>query len=81
MFTLHPQCRVPVVNIDLAYTEDYFWGQLKDAKGDGHVSFSCGRVEKKLKKIDLVVLFLPRQKQNLSCFAFCEKITNFTLEG
>ena len=28
--------RLPVCNIDLAYTEE-MWGELKDTKGDGHV--------------------------------------------
>jgi hypothetical protein len=31
------QVRVPVCNIDLAYTEEH-WGELKDTSGDGHVS-------------------------------------------
>ena len=31
--------RLPVCNIDLAYTEE-MWGELKDTKGDGHVTRS-----------------------------------------
>jgi hypothetical protein len=35
------QVRVPVCNIDLAYTEEQ-WGELKDTSGDGHVSTWSG---------------------------------------
>ena len=47
--------RLPVCNIDLAYTEE-MWGELKDIKGDGHVKIITIVIIKIIKIICIIVI-------------------------
>ena len=61
----YSKVRLPVCNIDLAYTEE-MWGELKDTKGDGHVTRSSSLTL--LHNFIIIIIIIINSKTIISTF-------------